>query len=350
MNALPHQFHPEAGPLPTVTAKEPKTIGVIFRTSGGAAFYDGFKAQLAELGHVEGVDVIYDFDPAMLNLPRETRDEDIEEFARDYVRKGYDLIYSVRGGRGIEAALAEMESLGVVIPIVFSDLKNPPDEDYVDSFESSGSNVAGVAKGEARTELESRRLGFLKQINPDAKTIGMFTDGFANPKSAGLKEIFPKIKELAPQFGLTVVEYTTDFVSDDPDAWIAEFQRVADSIKVGDIDALPHGPGHSVKFQEQYEAELTIRLGIPYLLASLTDETYLESLGLGGTYAYFEDRGDIGRKAGVIASKILNGTAPSDIPIESPSKNTLFINLEMAARQGIVIPESMLSIADEIKE
>jgi putative tryptophan/tyrosine transport system substrate-binding protein len=47
--------------------------------------------------------------------------------------------------------------------------------------------------------------------------------------------------------------------------------------------------------------------------------------------------------------KILQGTKPSDLPVEQPTKFEFVINLTSAA-VGLTIPASILSLADDLIE
>ena len=48
--------------------------------------------------------------------------------------------------------------------------------------------------------------------------------------------------------------------------------------------------------------------------------------------------------------KVLNGTKPSDIPIEQPSKFKLIINAKTAEALGLILPLSLLASASEVIE
>jgi putative tryptophan/tyrosine transport system substrate-binding protein len=65
---------------------------------------------------------------------------------------------------------------------------------------------------------------------------------------------------------------------------------------------------------------------------------------------YGEDQEDIGRRAALQAAKILNGTNPIDIPIEQPTKFKLILNAKTARALGLVLPPSLLVLADEVIE
>jgi putative ABC transport system substrate-binding protein len=60
------------------------------------------------------------------------------------------------------------------------------------------------------------------------------------------------------------------------------------------------------------------------------------------------DNADIGRQAGELAVKILNGARPTDLPITVPEKIRLAINLKTAKRIGLNIPSQIVDKADEV--
>ena len=65
---------------------------------------------------------------------------------------------------------------------------------------------------------------------------------------------------------------------------------------------------------------------------------------------YGEDPIFLGRRAAAQVAKILNGTKPSDIPIEQPVNFKLIVNAKTAKELGLTVPPSMLAFADEVIE
>jgi ABC-type uncharacterized transport system substrate-binding protein len=68
----------------------------------------------------------------------------------------------------------------------------------------------------------------------------------------------------------------------------------------------------------------------------------------GGLLAYGPNLLDIFRKTGGFISKILNGAAPENLPVERPAKFELLINLKTAQALGLTIPPTLLFQADKV--
>jgi len=317
-------------PLPT-----PKRIGVIGYYPIMDATFEGFKDGMAELGWVEGDDVVYFYE-------KSGDFAEIHEIAKGFIAKDVDLLFALVLSPAV-ITQEEVEAAGRTdIPIVFTNTNDPDKIGLIENFKSSGNNVTGVATD--FSHVTAKKLEFLQRIDPSVKKIGVFTASFSE-QAADYRLMLEILREEAPRFGMSLVEYHIE--SPPGPASLAEIETVIGKIKPGDFDAffqLP-GPISNIPPNLKLFVDLSKRLQVPSIFLAPQQVTVD-----GGLFTYGHTMYDVGVQAAPYADKVLKGTNPSDIPIEFQKKNNLVINLQTANEIGISIPQSLLQIADEIVE
>jgi putative ABC transport system substrate-binding protein len=93
---------------------------------------------------------------------------------------------------------------------------------------------------------------------------------------------------------------------------------------------------------------LIIALADKYRLPAVYPFKFFASAG--GLLSYGPDTLDQFRRAAGYVDRILKGERPADLPVQSPTKYELAINLKTAKVLGLTVPDSLLARADEVFE
>jgi len=299
----------EIAPHPTSAerARAPYRIGVL--NDARAANHptvEGLKIGLRGLGLEEGRDVIFDVWITDANPER------MPAGASALVKAGVDLIVT-SGVDATFAAKAATQSL----PIVFTLVGDPVAAGLVKSLIHPGANLTGVSS--LTTELVAKRLEALKALAPGLRRVWAISPGpaIAGGSSAG---------------GLVVVSRTVRT----PD----ELERTLNELRPGDGLLVPDSGTMDIS-AVLLEASLARR--IPAVFSS---ELWVDH---GGLVSYGADYQAQGLQAARLVAKILRGAHPENLPVESPGRMILAVNLKTAALLGVTAPREILFRADVIR-
>ena len=98
----------------------------------------------------------------------------------------------------------------------------------------------------------------------------------------------------------------------------------------------------------QLHRDLIITLAARHKLPTVYWERRFASNG--GLVSYGADLQELFRLAAGYVDRILKGEKPADLPVHTPTKYELVINMKTAKALGITVPPSLLARADELIE
>ena len=78
--------------------------------------------------------------------------------------------------------------------------------------------------------------------------------------------------------------------------------------------------------------------------------SYRQFVTEGALVSYGPDTADIVRRSASYVDRILKGEKPGELPVQSPTKYELVINLKTAKKLGLSIPPTVYALADEVIE
>jgi putative ABC transport system substrate-binding protein len=298
------------------------SIGILAGERAFLAITDGFKEGMAELGYLEGKNIIYDVRES--NENHSEKQKIVEEFIEDKV----DLIFVFP----TEAALiAKAVANGTGIPVVFG-MGALEETGLIDNVRAPGGNITGVRF--PGPELLLKGLENLLEIAPNTKRIWMILDAGYPANIATMKVLRPA----AFSKGLTLVETKISSL-EDLKAVLAKRAELTDigidAIKMapGVITVSPDGFAMISKFAAKHK--VPIEGGARFAVEQ------------GAVVTGMPDIVDMGKLAASMADKIFKGTPAGTIPVVTP-ETRLRINYKVARELGLTVPEGLLSRAVEI--
>jgi putative ABC transport system substrate-binding protein len=279
----------------------------------GLARLAAFKQALQELGWVDGRNVRFDIRWGAGN------DERYRMLAKELVALSPDVILGAAGST-VPALLRATR----IVPIVFTQTPDPVGAGFLESLARPGGNATGFTNLEYG--LSGKYLELLKEMVPNVKRA-------ANPAGTGQ---WGAIQSVAPLLGL---ELTPIGMGDagEIERGLSAFARITDRglVITGSAPAAVN-------------RDLIIALADKHRLPAVYPFKFFASAG--GLFSYGPDTLDQFRRAAGYVDRILKGERPADLPVQSPTKYELAINLKTAKALGLIVPDSLLARADEVIE
>lgn len=303
--------------------KEGKAYRVGILTAGAfPVCADGFKAGMAELGYIEGKNIVYD------SYYVEADFAEMKRIAKEVVVEEVDLIFTAP----TEPSQAAQEATqGTDIPIVFA-YAGIEGSGLVESVREPGGNITGVRF--PGPEQITRRLEMLLEFAPWVKRVWIgYDENYPNTLPA-----LEALRPLAASKGVTLVEAPVITLGE----LEADLAARAKSADIG-LDAMilmpdifnhcPEGWGMIRDFATEHKVLLC--------------GSFFYTVEEGAIFGNANDLFKVGELSASLADKILRDIPAGTIPVVTPEQD-LWINYKVAQELGLTVPESLLNMAVEV--
>jgi ABC-type uncharacterized transport system substrate-binding protein len=312
-----------AAAWPLAARAQQPAMPVIGWLQGGAErpaqeVMDAFRKGLSEAGYIVGRNVTVEVRGA-------EQYNQVAALATELSQRRVSVIFAF-GTSSAQAAKAATTT----IPIVFSGSGDPVKLGLVASLSRPGGNLTGFTS--MNSELGVKRLELLREIAPQAGTIGILT----NPTSLISEGNVADIQAAAGGLRQAIAVFTAS--TDD------EIDRAFGAAAGRGMGALLVDSFTFFSVRRERIVALAARYAIP---AIYNLPAYVAA---GGLMSYGPDQAEYQRQAGIYVSRILKGDRPAELPVMQPTRFEFAINLKTAKALGLDVPTSTLLRATTVIE
>jgi putative tryptophan/tyrosine transport system substrate-binding protein len=273
---------------------------------------------LAHTDFIEGKNLRFEIRGA------EGRYDRFPQLVADLAANKVDVIVT----RGYPATLAAKQS--TTLPLVCYDAGDPIGTGLVDSLARPGGTLTGIS--DVSAEMTPKRLELLKLFAPDLRRVAILWDA----DNLGMTLRYRSAEAGARALGIEVQPLGVR----EPDDYGQAFERMSRNMP----DAILMVTDYLTVLNRKPVFEFAAANKVPAIF---------ESSALvrdGGLMSYGPDADGVLDRVAVLASRILKGASPAELPFEQPTKFDLAVNLKTAKALGRTVPQLLLAQADEVIE
>jgi putative ABC transport system substrate-binding protein len=232
---------------------------------------------------------------------------------------------------GVGATTSQLQQVTRTIPIVMAQGIDPVGNGFVDSLARPGGNTTGFIQFEY--SLAGKWMELLKEVAPGTTRVGVLREPGVPAAAIGQ---WTMIQGVAQSLGaeLKPIELRD---ANEIESAVSAFARSPNAglIVVVSAASLTH-------------RDLIITLAARHRLPTVY--AYRVFVTHGGLITYSLDVASQYRRAAGYVDRILKGENPADLPVQSPTKYELVINLKTAKALGLDVPPLLLARVDEVIE
>jgi putative ABC transport system substrate-binding protein len=293
-------------------------IGVIHEGGSYAVVVEGLKHGLKEAGLADGKDYVVE------DRNLEGDRERAESAARSLERGKVDVLYTVST---TVTTAAKRATTGV--PIVFAVGSDPVAAGLVESFARPGGRLTGVHY-QASADVIAKRLEILKALIPGLQRVVTFYD----PNNANAISAANAGRQAARQLNIELVERHV--------ASVAELRAGLNALQPQDAGAYYYTNDAMISSQGQLIIDTARSKKLPTMFGQ---NDFAEN---GALASYGVSFHEVGRQSAKYVQRVLTGTNPRNLPVESLSRVELVVNLKTARELGLTVPQAVQLRADRL--
>jgi putative tryptophan/tyrosine transport system substrate-binding protein len=299
-----------------------RRVGVLMNIEAdeplGATRFAAFRVRLQQLGWIDGNNVRIDIRWCARDADR------VRKCATELIALKPDILVAF-GSTSVDA----LQRVAGGVPIVFANVIDPVGAGFVSNLARPGAKMTGFSVFEY--SISGKWLELLKEMAPNVTRVAVLRDAAL---AAGIGQ-FAAIQAMAPRsLELTLIDMR------DP----AEIERA-----MAAFASEPNG-GLIVTASPLsiVHRDLIISLATQFRLPNIYPFRYYPANG--GLASYGPDSNDEYGRASVYVDRVLKGESPANLPVQTPTKYELIINLKTAKAFGLTIPSTLIARADEVIE
>jgi putative ABC transport system substrate-binding protein len=250
--------------------------------------------------------------------------QELKGHAQQFARKPVDMIVAVASAA---VRIAQEETRGHPIPILFPGISDPVGEGFVQSLAHPGGLITGVSHQEVQGS--GKRLELFKEMLPGLRRVITLRKSGYRPSELSLAAV----RSAAVRLNVEILDWAVDS-RDELKAMLAKLTPdTADGIMI-----LPDSLVIS-------SLDLIIPASIAHRVPTFGLQDFMADYGALASY------GPSARQAGARVAqyidKIAKGAKPGDLPVE-PVDPLFYINLKVANCLGLTVPLEVLRQADRV--
>lgn len=271
-----------------------------------------FRKAMAELGHVEGRTISYEYRVSDSDGAR------LDQLAAELVSLKINVLVPI-----LSPAIVAARKATSTIPIVF--FGAAPDIGGIDNVARPEGNLTGVFS--PSSTLAGKGVQLFREIKPTT-----VFGAIVNAQDPFHVPLLRDIRAVAAAEKIDLVPLLVKSRDELP----AAFQSMADKGVAG------------VVVQPSLGLEACAALALKLRLPAISFRR--EFADAGGLYSYGANPAELQRLVAASVDKVLKGTKPSSLPVQQATRMELIVNQKTARALDLVLPPMFLAQADEVIE